>query len=116
MSVVANIAINIDAKNAQATLAAIEAKVKELNGSFDQVQAKSAGAGAGLGSAFVKALGPLLTVTTAVAAFQKVTSEAFDRAAAEQRIKALSSAYGEQTQVLALASNASQKFGINCNC
>lgn len=112
MSVVANVAINIDAKNAQAVLDAIKAKVKDLNGSFDQVKAKSAGAGAGLGSAFVKALGPLLTLTTAVAAFQKVTSEAFDRAGAEQRIKALSSAYGEQTQVLALASSASKKFGL----
>lgn len=112
MSVVANIAINIDAKNAQATLAAIEAKVKDLNGSFDQVKAKSASAGAGLGSAFTSALGPLLSLTAAAAAFQKVTSEAFDRAGAEQRIKALSSAYGEQTQLLALASSASQKFGI----
>jgi tape measure domain-containing protein len=112
VSVVANIAINIDAKNAQATLAAIEAKVKELNGSFDQVKAKSSGAGASLGSAFTSALGPLLTLTTAVTAFQKVTSDAFDRAGAEQRIKALSSAYGEQTQVLALASEASRKFGI----
>ena len=112
MSVVANVAINIDAKNAQATLAAIEAKVKELNGSFDQVKAKSAGAGAGLGSAFANALGPLLTLTTAVAAFQKVTSAAFERAGSEQRIKALSSAYGEQTQVLALASEASRKFGL----
>lgn len=112
MSVVANIAINIDAKNAQSTLAAIEAKVKELNGSFDQVKAKSAGAGAGLGSAFTSALGPLLSLTAAAAAFQKVTSEAFDRAGAEQRIKALSSAYGEQAQVLALASEASRKFNL----
>ena len=112
MSVVANVAINIDAKNAQAVLDAIKAKVKDLNGSFDQVQAKSAGAGGSLGGAFAKALGPLLTLTTAAAAFQKVTSAAFDRASAEQRIKALSSAYGEQAQVLALASEASRKFGI----
>ena len=112
MSVVANVAINIDAKNAQAVLDAIQAKVKDLNGSFDQVKAKSAGAGAGLGAAFANALGPLLTLTTAVAAFQKVTSAAFERAGAEQRIKALSSAYGEQTQVLALASEASRKFGL----
>ena len=112
MSVVANVAINIDAKNAQAVLDAIKAKVKDLNGSFDQVKAKSAGAGAGLGGAFASALGPLLTLTTAVTAFQKVTSDAFDRAGAEQRIKALSSAYGEQTQLLALASSASQKFGL----
>ena len=40
MSVVANVAINIDAKNAQAVLDAIKAKVKDLNGSFDQVKAK----------------------------------------------------------------------------
>jgi len=112
VSVVANVAINIDAKNAQAILDAIKAKVKDLNGSFDQVKAKSAGAGAGLGGAFASALGPLLTLTTAVAAFQKVTSDAFDRAGAEQRIKALSSAYGEQTQVLALATSASKKFGL----
>jgi tape measure domain-containing protein len=112
VSVVANVAINIDAKNAQAVLDAIKAKVKDLNGSFDQVKAKSAGAGGSLGGAFAKALGPLLTLTTAVAAFQKVTSEAFDRAGAEQRIRALSSAYGEQTQLLALASSASKKFGL----
>ena len=112
MSVVANVAINIDAKNAQAVLDAIKAKVKDLNGSFDQVQAKSAGAGGSLGGAFAKALGPLLSLTAAAAAFQKVTSAAFDRASAEQRIKALSSAYGEQAQVLALASEASRKFGI----
>ena len=112
MSVVANVAINIDAKNAQAVLDAIKAKVKDLNGSFDQVQAKSAGVGGGLGSAFSKALGPLLAVVAAAKSLQEVTAASFDRAAAEQRIKALSSAYGEQAQVLALASEASRKFGI----
>lgn len=112
MSVVANIAINIDAKNAQATLAAIEAKVKDLNGSFDQVKAKSAGVGGGLGAAFSKALIPIAAVTAAVAGLQQAMSASMDRAAAEQRIKALSSAYGEQAQVLALASAASSKFGI----
>lgn len=112
MSVIANIAINIDAKNAQSTLAAIQAKVKELNGSFDQVKVKSAGAGGGLGGAFSKALGPLLAVVAAAKSLQEVTAASFDRAAAEQRIKALSSAYGEQAQVLALAAEASKKFGI----
>jgi tape measure domain-containing protein len=112
VSVVANIAINIDAKNAQSTLAAIQAKVKELNGSFDQVKVKSADAGGGLGEAFSKVLGPLLAVVAAAKSLQEVTAASFDRAAAEQRIKALSSAYGEQTQVLALATNASKKFGI----
>jgi tape measure domain-containing protein len=112
VSVVANVAINIDAKNAQAVLDAIQAKVKDLNGSFDQVKAKSAGAGGGLGGAFSKALGPLLAVVAAAKSLQEVTAASFDRAGAEQRIKALSSAYGEQTQVLALATNASRKFGI----
>ena len=112
MSVVANVAINIDAKNAQAVLDAIKAKVKDLNGSFDQVKAKSAGVGGGLGAAFSKALIPIAAVTAAVAGLQQAMSASMDRAAAEQRIKALSSAYGEQAQVLALASAASSKFGI----
>lgn len=112
MSVVANVAINIDAKNAQSVLDAIKSKVEALNGSFKKVESASSGIGGKLGSALSSAIGPLLSLTAAAAAFQKVTAVAFERANAEQRIKALSSAYDEQTQLLALASEASRKFSL----
>lgn len=108
MSVVANVAINVDAKNAVQQLKSVDTAAKNVKGGLD-----SAALGAkGLGGALISALAPIITITAAVEAFRRTTSAAFERSQSETRLKALTSAYGETAQATALATAASGKFGL----
>ena len=108
MSVVANVAINVDAKNAVQQLKSVDTAAKNVKGGLD-----TAALGAkGLGGALISALAPIITITAAVEAFRRTTSAAFERSQSETRLKALTSAYGETAQATALATAASGKFGL----
>lgn len=109
MAVVANVAINVDAANAIRQLKTVDQAASGLNKGF---AAASAGA-KGLGAAIQSALGPLLAVTTAVAAVQKGLETTFARGAAEQRLRNLTESTGEYEAALAVAASSADKFGMS---
>jgi tape measure domain-containing protein len=109
VSVVANVAINVDASKALGQLKAVDQASKGLDGGL-----KGAAVGAkGLGSAIAAALGPLLAFSTAVATVQKGLTVAFERGAAEQRLKNLASSTGEYEAALGVAAATADKFGMS---
>jgi len=108
MSVVANVAINVDATKAVQQLKNVDAAANNIQGGLGSA-AKGA---SGLGSALTAALGPIITITAAVELFRKSIEATFARNQAETRLKALSAAYGETAHVAAMASSASEKFGL----
>lgn len=108
MSVVANVAINVDAANAIQQLNRVKTAATDVQGGFN-----SAAAGAkGLGGALQAALGPLLTITTALTAVKAGLDTAFERGAAEQRLRNITSSAGEFNAAMALAADTSAKFGL----
>jgi TP901 family phage tail tape measure protein len=84
VSVVANVAINIDGKQAQSLLKAIQSEVEKLNGEFDQVSKKTSGLFDQLNSAATSAVGQLVAVTGAAFTLQKV----FDTLGAQSKADA----------------------------
>ena len=64
------------------------------------------------GASLAAALGPIIGVTTALAGFQKAVSTAFERDAAENRLKNLAETTGDYEYALAAAREASEKFGF----
>ena len=115
MSVVSNVEVRLDAKNAIKQFDLLKNKAKEfnreLNGTGPAVT-KTSTAVKGLGAALTSALGPLLAVGTAVAAVNKALNTAFARDAAENRLRILTDSAGEYEAALALASQASVRFGL----
>lgn len=109
MAVVANVAINVDAKQALAQLNAVDRASKGLD---QGLQGAAVGA-KGLGAALQSALGPLLAVSTAIAAVQKGLDTAFTRGAAEQRLRNLTDSTGEYQAALATAASTADKFGMS---
>jgi tape measure domain-containing protein len=108
MSVVANVAINVDAANAIQQLNRVKTASQDVQGGLSQ-----AAVGAkGLGAALTAALGPMLTISAALATVQKGLSVAFERGAAEQRLRNLTDSAGEFDAAMALASQSAAKFGI----
>jgi tape measure domain-containing protein len=108
MSVVANVAINVDAANAIQQLNRVKTAATDVQGGFD-----AAATGAkGLGGALQAALGPLLTITAALTAVKAGLDVAFERGAAEQRLRNLTSSTGEFNAAMALAADTSTKFGL----
>lgn len=109
MSVVANVAINVDATNAIQQLNRVKDASAGVQGGM---QAASAGA-KGLGAAITAALGPLAAVTAALAVVQKGLNTTFERAAAEQKLRNFTDSVGEYNAALGLAARASDQFGIS---
>lgn len=108
MSVVANVAINVDAANAIQQLNRVKTAANDVQGGFN-----AAATGAkGLGAALQAALGPLLTITTALATVKAGLDTAFERGAAEQRLRNLTSSTGEFNAAMALAADSASKFGL----
>jgi tape measure domain-containing protein len=108
MSVVANVAINVDAANAIQQLNRVKTAATDVQGGFN-----AAATGAkGLGGALQAALGPLLTITTALTAVKAGLDTAFERGAAEQRLRNLTSGTDEFNAAMALAADTSAKFGL----
>ena len=67
----------------------------------------------GLGAAIATSLAPLLTLATAAAAAGKAINVAFERQAAEQKLKNFTDSTEEYNVALALAAETSQKFGLS---
>jgi TP901 family phage tail tape measure protein len=84
VSVVANVAINIDGKQAQNLLKAIQGEVEKLNGAFEQIPKKTGGIFDKLKGAATSAVGQLAAVTGAAFTLQK----AFDTLAAQSKTDA----------------------------
>lgn len=112
MAVVANVAINIEGKQAKAVLADLKRKVEELNGTFGKVPAASKKID-GVGAAVGAVAGKFLAAATAVEVFRKSVDAAFTRGAAEQKLRNFTDSAGEYSAALALAAESSQKFGIS---
>ena len=111
MSVVANVAINIDGKQAASILDEIKKKVEAMNGAFDKVPQAKSGVD-GLASNLVGLAAKVATVATVTEVVRKSLNAAFERGQAETRLKALTSAYGETAEATSLAAAASDKFGL----
>jgi len=108
VSVVANVAINVDAGNAVQQLNRVDAAAKGTQKGFD-----AAGLGAkGFGAALQASLGPLIAFTTAAETVRKSLETAFARGAAEQRLKNLTGSTKEFETATALAANAADQFGL----
>jgi tape measure domain-containing protein len=112
VSVVANVAINIDGKQAAAILDDLKRKVEAMNGTFDKVP-NAAKKIDGLGSAALGLVGKFVSVAAAVATVQKGLTTAFERGAAEQRLKNLASSTGEYEAALGVAAATADKFGMS---
>jgi len=67
----------------------------------------------GLGTAIAAALGPLVSITAALALFKKATDTAFERGNAEQRLQNLTNSAGEYQAALGIAARSSQTFGLS---
>jgi TP901 family phage tail tape measure protein len=84
VSVVANVAINIDGKQAQNLLKAIQGEVEKLNGAFKQIPKRTGGIFDKLKGAATSAVGQLAAVTGAAFTLQK----AFNTLAAQSKADA----------------------------
>ena len=89
MSVVANVAINIDGKQAQSLLKAIQGEVEKLNGSFDQIPKKTGGIFNTLKGAASSAIGQLAAVTGAAFTLQQAFTTLADQSRAEGALRTL---------------------------
>ena len=89
MSVVANVAINIDGKQAQSLLKAIQGEVEKLNGSFDQIPKKTGGIFNTLKGAASSAIGQLAAVTGAAFTLQRAFTTLADQSKAEGALRTL---------------------------
>ena len=98
MSVVANVAINIDGKQAQSLLKAIQGEVEKLNGTFDQVKKKGGGFGAAIKSAAGSVVGQLAAVTGAAFTLQQAFTTLSNQSKAEAALRTLGVDAGVATQ------------------
>jgi len=116
VGVVANVGINFDARNAIQNANALRRAIDGVQPSTNKATAatgKFAVATKGLGAAIQSALGPILTITTAVATLKKGLDVAFTRGAAEQKLRNFTSSTEEFNAAMAVAANSSAKFGIS---
>lgn len=108
MSVVSNVEVRIDAKNAIKQFKLLQAEAKEfnreLNGTQQEVQAT--------GASFTGLLGKITTLVGGVATLKKGLDAAFAREAAENRLKNLTSSTAEYELALKVASVAAKDFGL----
>ncbi len=89
MSVVANVAINIDGKQAQSLLKAIQGEVEKLNGSFDQIPKKTGGIFDKLKSAATSVVGQLAAVGGAAFTLQQAFTTLSNQSKAEAALRTL---------------------------
>ena len=92
---------------------------KGADGATNGIRALRPAAGAaatgmqGLGAAIQAALGPILAVSTAITVLKKGIDTAFERGAAEQKLRNFTDSAGEYSAALAVASDSARKFGIS---
>jgi tape measure domain-containing protein len=118
MSVVANVAINIDGRQAQDLLKSIQGEVKKLNGTFEELDTsskKTQGGFDGIGQKAAILAAKFFTIKAAVDTVKKSLEVAFERGATEQRLKNLTSSTGEYEAALGAAAKIANDFGISQN-
>ena len=81
--------------------------------SFGAASQAATGAVGGLGTAVSAALGPLLSVAAALAAVKQALDVAFERGAAEQKLKNFTDSTAEYEAAVAVAAQAAQRFGLS---
>jgi tape measure domain-containing protein len=126
MSVVANVAINVDSRNAVGQLKAVQQgaqatdnAVKGLNKANDALASSSKAAEIGLNNQGVAAKNLIGSLGRVAAAYigLRTAQEAFQtgiqREESERRIRALAGAFGEATQAQDAAIRAAQRFGMS---
>jgi tape measure domain-containing protein len=116
MSVVANVAINVDTSSAIAELNKLNRALAGAKGGLEGAKGGLEGAKGGLegfGGALTAALGPLAAVGTAVEVVRQSLATAFERNQAEQRLKNLTGSTQEYEAALGVAAQSAGKFGIS---
>jgi TP901 family phage tail tape measure protein len=101
VSVVANVAINIDGKQAQSLLKAIQGEVEKLNGSFDQIHKKTGGIFDNLKDAATSVIGQLAAVGGAAFTLQQAFTTLSNQSKAEAALRTLGVDAGAATQQFA---------------
>ena len=107
------------AKSFQGVEQAAVKSQKGIDGAANNIRsikpaAQSAATGMqGLGAAIQAALGPLLAVSTALGVLKKGLDTAFERGAAEQKLKNFTDSAGEYSAALAVAADSANKFGMS---
>jgi TP901 family phage tail tape measure protein len=89
VSVVANVAINVDGRQAQSQLKAIQGEVGKLNGSFDQIPKKTGGIFDKLKDAASSVVGQLAAATGAAVTLQQAFNTLVEQSKAEGALKSL---------------------------
>jgi tape measure domain-containing protein len=112
VSVVANVAINIDGKDAAKILDDIKRKVEAMNGTFDKVPEATKSIG-NIEKAVAGLVAKFVSVAAVTATVKKGIEAAFDLDAARQRIKNLTGSTEEYEVAVALANQAASDFGIS---
>jgi tape measure domain-containing protein len=126
MSVVANVAINIDSRGAVSQLKAVEnsanatnTAVKGLNKANDALASSSKAAEIGLNNQgvaaknLIGALGRVAAAYIGLRTAQEAFQTGIQREESERRIRALAGAFGEATQAQDAATRAAQRFGMS---
>ena len=101
--------LNQAAQKAQGTIPKASNNIRQ----FGRASASAATGVKGLGAAIGTALAPLLALSTAAAAAGKAVNTAFERSAAEQKLRNFTDSTEEFKVAMALAAQASQKFGLS---
>ncbi len=89
MSVVANVAINIDGKQAESLLKSIQSEVEKLNGSFGKLEKPAQGFGASIKAAAGSVIGQLAAVTGAAFTLQQAFTTLSNQSKAEAALRTL---------------------------
>ncbi len=89
MSVVANVAINIDGKQAKSLLKSIQSEVDKLNGSFGELEKPTQGFGASIKDAAGSVIGQLAAVTGAAFTLQQAFTTLSSQSKAEAALRTL---------------------------
>nr|BAR34297.1 phage-related minor tail protein [uncultured Mediterranean phage uvMED] len=102
---------------------ALEKEVTRLQGklpqaangirSFGRASATASGGVKALGTAIAATLAPLVSIAAVAAAAGKAINVAFERSAAEQKLRNFTSSTEEYEVALALAAQTSEKFGLS---
>jgi TP901 family phage tail tape measure protein len=89
VSVVANVAINIDGKQAQSLLKSIQSEVEKLNGSFGELEKPTKGFGASIKAAAGSVIGQLAAVAGAAFTLQQAFNTLAEQSRAEAALRSL---------------------------
>jgi tape measure domain-containing protein len=112
VSVVANVAVNIDAANAIQQLNRLRDATNEVNNNLNKVPQATQGIN-GVKGAIAGLAAQFAAGYTAAKIFSDSISTAFERGAAEQRLKNITASTEEYNTAIAVASRSAATFGLS---